>query len=150
MHELLSPCRLCSNVSGIPSKLAWPSLTAEREILAPSFRHEARLRHINFWNALSFDENVVPLSIALFSHQFVIEPRCDGPCARQWKCVCDLCPVVGRNFGSTPCRGEPPFRLRTILRLLKCLLRTMPGDLRGAVFVAGIHHSSRKESPNNS
>ena len=55
------------------------SLTAEWEILAPSFGQVTGLGHINLWNTLSFDKYVFPvLSITLRSHKFVIISRCDG------------------------------------------------------------------------
>jgi hypothetical protein len=54
------------------------SLAAEREIPSPSFGQVTLFRHVNLWNALSFDKNVLALSISLRSHQFVINPRSGG------------------------------------------------------------------------
>jgi hypothetical protein len=47
------------------------------------------------------------------------------------------------------CWGKPPFRLLTILWLLKCLLRTIPDAFRGNVLVARINYSSGKHTCNN-
>jgi hypothetical protein len=97
------------------------SLTAEREILAPSFRLITRFRHINIRNTLSRSEYVFPvLSITLRSHQFVVKPRCGGSSSRQWKGVCDFYPLVLGFLGDLRCRNEPPLCLFMILRLLKC------------------------------
>ena len=54
---------------------------------------------------------------------------------RQRNCVRDLCRLVVGCF-RTRCRGEPPYRLWTILRLLKCLLRAVLSVFRGDVLGA--------------
>jgi hypothetical protein len=75
------------------------SFTAKWEIPANFFWQVTRFRHVNFWNAPSFDKNVVALfCITLRSYQFIIKPRCDWACSRQWNCDRNLCnPVVGRR-----------------------------------------------------
>jgi len=102
------------------------SLTAEWEILAASFGLVTRFGHINLRNTSSFSKYVFPFrSITLRSQQFVIKPRCDWSSSRQWKCVCDFCPLFLGYLRDLRCRSEAPLCLFTILRLLKGLLRTI-------------------------
>src|SRR5215831_18892574 len=86
------------------------SLTAQREFLALSFRQEARLRHIQFWNACPFKKRVLSfLSVTLHAHQFVIKSRCIGPWPRQRKGARDLFVLIRRYLGDSRRRNKPPF-----------------------------------------
>ena len=120
-----------------------PLLTANWEIPANSFWQVTRFRHVNVWNAASFDKNVVTFSIALRSYQFVIETWRDGACSRQRNYVRDLCClVVGRRRAR--CRDKPSFRLLPILGLLKSLLGAALDVFRRYVFIARINYSGGK------
>jgi hypothetical protein len=97
------------------------SLTAEWEILAPSFGLITRFWHINLRNTSSRSKYVFAFrSIPLRSHQFVIEPRRIGSSSRQWKCACDFYLLVLECLGYFRGWNESPLCLFTILRLLKC------------------------------
>jgi hypothetical protein len=113
------------------------SLAAEGKLLAPSFGPVTRFGHINLWNTSSFSQHVFPFrSITLRSHQFVIEPRCDGSSSRQWKRVCDFYPFVLGYLRNLRCRSEASLCLFTIIRLLKRLFQTKWSDFRSDVPVA--------------
>jgi hypothetical protein len=123
------------------------SLTAEWEILPPSFGLITRFWHVNIRNASSRSKHVLAFrSIPLCSHQFVIKSRGGGSSSRQWKCVCDLYLLVLGCLRYFRCWNESPLCLFTILRLLKCKFRIMLGGFRRDVSVARITHSNRQET----
>jgi hypothetical protein len=97
------------------------SLTAEWEILPPSFGLITGFRHVNIRSASSRSKYVFTFrSIPLRSHQFVIKSRGGGSLSRQWKCVCDFYPLVLGCLRHIRYWNESPLCLFTILRLLKC------------------------------
>jgi hypothetical protein len=122
-------------------------LAAEREILAPSFRHVARFRHVDFWNAPFFNEHVFPfLSVALGPHQLVIIPRRAGAPSRQWKCGCNFRPLILGQLRDLRRWNKASLCLLAILRLLKRLFQILPVGFRGAILVARIDHCSCKQT----
>jgi hypothetical protein len=124
-----SACRLLSYQNDL--------LAAEREFLAPSFGQVARFRHVDLWNASSFNEHVFSfLSVTLRSHQFVIIPRCSGSAWRQWRYGCNFLPLILGQLRDLRCRDESSLCLLAILRLLKRLFQILSTGFRGAVLVA--------------
>jgi hypothetical protein len=122
-------------------------LTAEWETLALSFGQVTRFRHINLWNALSFNKYVFPFqSITLRSQQLVIIPGRAGSPSRRRNCGRNLHPLILGQFRDLRGRNESRLRLYTILRLLKRLFQSLSVDFRGAVFAARVNYSSRKET----
>jgi hypothetical protein len=127
------------------------SLTAEWEILAPSFGLITRLGHINLWNTSPFGKYVLSFRcITLRSHQLIIKPWRDRPCSRQRKCDCDFCLLILEFLRNLRGRGESSLCLFTILRLLKRLFRTLSLDFRSDVSDARINRSTRKEARESS
>jgi len=119
----------------------WPepslSLTADWEILPPSFGLVTRFGHINIRDTFSCSKYVFPFrSVTLRSHQFVVKPRRDGSSPRQRERVGDFQPLVFECLRDLRCRRESSFCLFAILRLLKRQFRTMWRDFRSDVFGA--------------
>src|SRR5205085_8750512 len=127
------------------------SFAAHRKVPASLFGQVTRLRHIDTWNAFSFNKLVLPFhSIALHSHQFVIITRCKETSAWRRRDVCNFQPPAFVYVGILRNWNESRFCLWAVLWLRKCLFRFSRVDVRSDLFGARINNSSRNETRNRS